>query len=98
MMINLCDILKERELRGVRNESALCKILEDSFLTNYGTEPFDFIRSGDNNTTISTIAIALSPNGDTVATTHGDHTVKLFKISSGELLRTFLGHPRTPVS
>jgi len=95
-MINLCDILKERELRGVRNESALCKILEDSFLTNYGTEPFDFIRSVDN--PISTIAIAISPDGDTVATTHGDHTVKVFKISSGELLRTFLGHPRTPVS
>ena len=96
MMINLCDILKERELRGVRNESALCNILEDSFLTNYGTEPFDFIRSVDN--PISTIAIAMSPDGDTVATTHGDHTVKVFKISSGELLRTFLGHPRTPVS
>ena len=88
-MINVCDILKERELRGNRNESVLSKVLEDSFLANYSTEPFDFIRPVDN--PLSTIAIAVSPDGDTVATTHGDHTVKVFKISSGALLQTFRG-------
>lgn len=92
--MNLCDILKERDLRGKRNESLMFNCLEDSFLANYETEPYDFIHSSDN--PLSTIAIAVSPDGDTVATTHGDHTVKVFKLSSGKSLRTFIGHPRTP--
>ena len=44
----------------------------------------------------STIAIAISPDGRTVASTHGDHTVKIFDYLSNILLREFRGHPRTP--
>jgi WD40 repeat protein len=34
-------------------------------------------------TVLSTIAVAISPDGETVATSHGDHTIKIFKYYTG---------------
>ena len=34
-------------------------------------------------TVLSTIAVAISPDGETVATSHGDHTIKIFKFYTG---------------
>jgi len=45
---------------------------------------------------ISTISIAFSPDGRTVASTHGDHTVKISCCNTGALIRSLEGHPRTP--
>jgi len=45
---------------------------------------------------VSTISIAFSPDSHTMASTHGDHTVKITCCSSGHLLQTLEGHPRTP--
>jgi len=45
---------------------------------------------------VSTISIAFSPDSHTMASTHGDHTVKITCCSSGILLQTLEGHPRTP--
>jgi activating molecule in BECN1-regulated autophagy protein 1 len=45
---------------------------------------------------VSTISIAFSPDSQTMASTHGDHTVKITCCSSGRLLQTLEGHPRTP--
>ena len=45
---------------------------------------------------VSTISIAFSPDGKTMASTHGDHTVKITCCLTGELLQTLVGHPRTP--
>lgn len=66
-------------------------ILESSFCGE--NSPFDFPIPP---TVLSTIAIALSPNGETVATTHGDHTVKIHDYESGIVKQVFVGHPRTP--
>ena len=44
----------------------------------------------------STISVAFSPDGRTVASTHGDHTVKIICCHSGALIRSLEGHPRTP--
>eukprot|EP00898_Chlorokybus_atmophyticus_P003935 jgi/Chlat1/4542/Chrsp29S04591 len=44
----------------------------------------------------STIAAAYSPDGRYIASTHGDHTVKLICCDTGLLLRTLSGHRRTP--
>ena len=46
--------------------------------------------------TKSTIALAFAPDGHTFASTHGDHTVKLTCFHTGRVLRTLVGHPRTP--
>ena len=54
--------------------------------------------NNSNNTTnaVSTISIDFSPNGRTLASTHGDHTVKITCAHTGKLLRELDGHPRTP--
>jgi len=44
----------------------------------------------------STIAVAYSPDGKTLASTHGDHTVKLTDCGTGRTTRSLEGHRRTP--
>lgn len=45
---------------------------------------------------ISTISVAFSVDGKTMASTHGDHTVKVSCCETGRLLQSLDGHPRTP--
>ncbi|KAJ7538798.1 hypothetical protein O6H91_11G063300 [Diphasiastrum complanatum] len=44
----------------------------------------------------STIAAAFSPDGKILASTHGDHTVKIICCRSGDCLKVLSGHRRTP--
>ncbi|XP_042518649.1 uncharacterized protein LOC122092396 isoform X2 [Macadamia integrifolia] len=44
----------------------------------------------------STIASAFSPDGRTLASTHGDHTVKIIDCQTGSCLKVLTGHRRTP--
>jgi len=44
----------------------------------------------------STIALALSSDGEYFASTHGDHSVKVFRCSTWKLVRQLRGHERTP--
>ncbi|KAJ4832304.1 hypothetical protein Tsubulata_008651 [Turnera subulata] len=44
----------------------------------------------------STIAAAFSPDGRTLASTHGDHTVKIIDCQTGNCLKVLVGHRRTP--
>ncbi|XP_050388244.1 uncharacterized protein LOC126805512 isoform X2 [Argentina anserina] len=44
----------------------------------------------------STIAAAFSPDGRMVASTHGDHTVKIIDCQTGRCLKVLSGHRRTP--
>ncbi|XP_052188747.1 uncharacterized protein LOC127799072 isoform X1 [Diospyros lotus] len=44
----------------------------------------------------STIAAAFSPDGKTLASTHGDHTVKIIECQTGRCLKVLNGHRRTP--
>mmetsp|Transcript_7806 Transcript_7806/g.18684 ORF Transcript_7806/g.18684 Transcript_7806/m.18684 type:complete len:729 (+) Transcript_7806:188-2374(+) len=44
----------------------------------------------------STIAAAFSHNGELLASTHGDHTVKVINCATGRCTRTLTGHMRTP--
>ncbi|KAL6571364.1 hypothetical protein OROHE_003007 [Orobanche hederae] len=44
----------------------------------------------------STIAAAFSPDGKTLASTHGDHTAKIIDCQTGKCLKVLSGHRRTP--
>ncbi|CAH8358124.1 unnamed protein product [Eruca vesicaria subsp. sativa] len=44
----------------------------------------------------STIATAFSSDGKTLASTHGDHTVKITDFQTGNCLKVLTGHMRTP--
>jgi len=45
---------------------------------------------------VSTISVAFSNDSQTLASTHGDHTVKISCCVTGRLLQSLDGHPRTP--
>lgn len=45
---------------------------------------------------VSTISVAFSPDNKSLASTHGDHTIKISCTHTGKLIRTLEGHPRTP--
>lgn len=46
----------------------------------------------------STFLVAFSPDRQTLATTHGDHTIRIINGNTGRCLDTLEGHPRTPWS
>ena len=50
----------------------------------------------ESSSAVSTISIAFSPDAQTMASTHGDHTVKVTCCQTGTCLQTLEGHPRTP--
>ena len=69
-----------------------------SFLKHLGGED-EIDENGDrpaSSEAVSTISIAFSNDSQTMASTHGDHTVKITCCSTGRLLTTLEGHPRTP--
>jgi len=61
----------------------------DEELDDQGNRPMS-------STAVSTISIAFSPDGNTIASTHGDHTVKVSCCNTGRLLQSLEGHSRTP--
>ena len=90
--MNIVQLLEEREQRSTPTRLALENALEEAFLSGRA-EQFD---NPVPSSVSSTIAIAMACNGHTFATTHGDHTVKVFDFASGKQIRNFKGHPRTP--
>ena len=101
---NICHTLYQRSLgkhttKHVRifGEYASVTKYQPAFLSHLGGD--DEIVNGKRSSSskaVSTISIAFSPSGQTMASTHGDHTVKISACASGHLLRTLEGHPRTP--
>lgn len=89
---NINQILKSRELLPTKRKIEIENALEESFLAG------NYLRSDVElpSNVSSTIAIAVSCDGKTFASTHGDHTVKIFYYYSNEPYRIFAGHPRTP--
>lgn len=62
-----------------------------------GNDPLDATgKRPTSSKAVSTIAIAFAPDALTMASTHGDHTVKITCCGTGRLLRSLEGHPRTP--
>ncbi|GMH76828.1 hypothetical protein TrLO_g2675 [Triparma laevis f. longispina] len=61
---------------------------------NVNNAPTDYLPLGP--TTKSTIAMAYSHDGLLIATTHGDHTVKVISCIDWTVKAILKGHPRTP--
>jgi len=91
----------ENQLQRAHMNSTPCKITNE--IRNYGelyaATKFhtSYLLGGVNESTaVSTISIAFSSDGDALASTHGDHTVKITCCHSGRVLNMLEGHPRTP--
>lgn len=92
-MLNIVDILRHREhSSSSQSRHELSRRLEENFTERQ--EEMDF--SLHQERVLSTIATAFSPDGTMVASTHGDHSVKLFLFDTAKLIHVFHGHPRTP--
>ncbi|DBA02410.1 TPA: hypothetical protein N0F65_007229 [Lagenidium giganteum] len=97
---NIARILRNREIHGGRprmmspgDTSEEQHWAEHESVTKHESRYFELPP-----TTKSTISIAISPDGRTFASTHGDHTVKIICYQTGRILQTLVGHPRTPWS
>ena len=77
------------ELRTYAEQACVTKF-ESSYLSHLQHEIVEDSKA------VSTISIAFAPDGKTMASTHGDHTVKITCCVTGKLLQTLVGHPRTP--
>lgn len=86
-----------REIQSFAEYSSANRF-HSSFLTHLGGD--DLVDEGGNRPTssraVSTISVAFANDGKTVASTHGDHTVKISCCITGQLLQSLEGHPRTP--
>ena len=90
--MSILKFLNAREISHCRRRTAIESLLEDSFVQGKVSRcDFSFAT-----TSSAIIAIALSPDGQTFASTHGDHTVKVFIFNTQTPIRVFRGHPRTP--
>jgi len=91
VLVNVATLLQQREIAPQGRLKALERWAEMETMVR-GKE--ETLNTGEN--TKSTISIAFSEDGKFLASTHGDHTVKVFACESGALIRSFEGHPRTP--
>lgn len=103
--MSLLSLLRSREngcnSSGGSRTNDYCRIAEDLLIKSDESEisnqhlstPLDVLLSHG---VKSTIAIAMSPDGSTFATTHGDHTIKIFDYYTRKQIRMLEGHPRTP--
>ena len=90
--MNVLQYQQGRSYRGPMPHHCLENLLEDGFIQGKRQENDLELPP----TVSSTIAIATAPDGQLFATTHGDHTVKVFEFSTTNCVEVFNGHPRTP--
>jgi activator-of-BECN1-regulated-autophagy protein 1 len=86
-----------QEIRTFAEYSSVVRY-HSAFLTHLGGQD-DLLINGQrpaSSPAVSTISVAFSPDSKTMASTHGDHSVKITTCGSGHLLETLIGHPRTP--
>jgi len=93
---NVSQLLRIRELStnsasGVGMRLALDRAIERSRIKAGSRHEFDVPE-----TSKSTISVSCSTDGRLVASTHGDHTIKVFDAETLRQVACLRGHPRTP--
>ncbi len=97
---NFCELYTVTKFNwnylSLRSKEELSRHRHNSHSNSHSRSNRNNGNNNSNDTAISTISIAFSPDGRTVASTHGDHTVKITCCNTGALIRNLEGHPRTP--
>lgn len=89
---NTAEMLGMREYLPLRNREYLENASETTYM-NGKRRVVDIPMPAN---VSSTISIAMSHDGQMLASSHGDHTVKVFTYYNFKQIRQFTGHPRTP--
>jgi hypothetical protein len=83
MSLSLVDVLARRsDSTSSQYRECIESILEKQFIESHNYFDYDLVPD----MVLSTIAIAVSSDGALVASTHGDHTVKIFQHDTGKLI------------
>lgn len=102
---NPAILLSKRELGdGIHNWFSLVNVRESTAVENelHRWRERDFLESSSAEYALfqpaprSTIALCYNCDGTLLASTHGDHTVKLMHYATKSVYRTLTGHRRTP--
>uniref|UniRef100_A0A7S1XEV4 Anaphase-promoting complex subunit 4 WD40 domain-containing protein n=1 Tax=Compsopogon caeruleus TaxID=31354 RepID=A0A7S1XEV4_9RHOD len=92
------EFVRDRERRGKRMRDGEGQMQEwAEGVTLEGLTWGDYVALDRNAGLVrSTISLAFSADGKLFASTHGDHSVKIFSYPDGTQMRSLEGHPRTP--
>lgn len=90
-MANIFLVLEERRLSPIKKHPALGKWIEEVSLASLNCLPCSLPENSK-----STISVAISADGDLMASSHGDHSIKITNYPTGRLLKTYFGQERTP--
>ncbi|EDV28676.1 uncharacterized protein TRIADDRAFT_51829 [Trichoplax adhaerens] len=89
--ISQCVIARRNGLFNQHDRHAMDQYAEDyaaQFTTHKSCDLPDTLRT--------TFVIAFSCNNQWIASAHGDHTIRICDIHTGQCFQTLSGHPRTP--
>ncbi|KAK3088223.1 hypothetical protein FSP39_016323 [Pinctada imbricata] len=93
---NLACVLRDREYgTGYRTGGHQLRT-EGDYLEDHGAKPVINQSCELSGKCRATFLTAFSSDGTKVASTHGDHTVRVTEISTGKCTHVLKGHPRTP--
>uniref|UniRef100_A0A8W8J4Z2 Activating molecule in BECN1-regulated autophagy protein 1 n=1 Tax=Magallana gigas TaxID=29159 RepID=A0A8W8J4Z2_MAGGI len=91
---NLLSYLSNRERGRVKFKLQKSATLE--YLEEKGSKPIINQPCELSGKCRATFLMDFSPDGTKVASTHGDHTVRVSDVATGKCLHILRGHPRTP--
>lgn len=92
--ISISRLLREREASAAPELRTRIRRWADVECSEHGIFRSTYCRLPPS--TRSTIALAWSPDATLLASTHGDHAVRVFDVANGGCLCTLVGHSRTP--
>jgi len=83
---------RESGLNRIKTQRSMLDHAEDrAALLNYAQKRVDVPAS-----VRSTFLMVFSPDGQRVASTHGDHKIYISELKTGRVVQALEGHPRTP--
>lgn len=87
------QLLKDRQIRFNQRERRQLERLCEEKVSKHKLEE---VHSSLPSSIKSTFIMTFSPDGQRVASTHGDHRIYICDLNTGKLLDTLEGHPKTP--
>uniref|UniRef100_A0A6G1S361 Activating molecule in BECN1-regulated autophagy protein 1 n=1 Tax=Aceria tosichella TaxID=561515 RepID=A0A6G1S361_9ACAR len=91
--LNDFQLIRHRHVRFDHNIRKQLELLCEDKVSRY---KFEEVHCSLPSSVKSTFIMTFSPDGQRVASTHGDHRIYICDLNTGKLLDTLEGHPKTP--
>lgn len=90
---NDVQLIRHRHVKFDHNVRKQLELLCEDKISRY---KFEEVHCSIPSSVKSTFIMTFSPDGQRVASTHGDHRIYICDLNTGKLLDTLEGHPKTP--